>query len=184
MEGGDVGRDSHGGGARKRNLTPGGTETQEPCSQLKLQPHPRGCPPPSPTPGSVSLGPARWQWGKCYWEGRSHQAKRQSRHVQLLHVASGPPGVLVSRIFRGHFLAPPSERPPLLSSSHERHQPGSPAHLQQWDPHYLPLLSCLDFGLSELIQSLDIKYNPEAPEVTSAAFDLSNEPQLPAPSFY
>ena len=184
MQGGDVGRDSHGGGARKRNLTPGGTETQEPCSQLKLQPHPRGCPPPSATPGSVSLGAARWQWGKCYWEGRSHQAKRQSRHVQLLHVAPGPPGVLVSRTFRGHFIAPPSKRPLLLSSSHEGHQAGSPAHLQRWDPHYLPLLSCLDFGLSELIQSLDIKYNLEAPEVTSAAFDLSNEPQLPAPSFY
>lgn len=31
------------------------------------------------------------------------------------------------------------------------------------------LLSCLDSGLCDLIQSLDIKYNLEAPEVTSVA---------------
>lgn len=43
--GGAVSRDSPGGGARKRNLIPGGTETKEPCPRLKLQPHPQGYPP-------------------------------------------------------------------------------------------------------------------------------------------
>lgn len=43
-------------------------------------------------------------------------------------------------------------------------------------PHYLLLLSCLDCGLCDRIESLDIQYNLEAPEVISAAPSFQMSP--------
>ena len=107
----------------------------------------------------MSLGPsARWWWGKRSWEGRSQQTKRQSQQVRLLHAAPGPPEAWSFTSSGAASLHHPHRGCPLHQSS--IHPEGCPSHLEPWgSPHSLPLLSCLDFGLSELIQSLDIKFS-------------------------